>query len=104
MSVGSLADTPVVWRRYATDQVTGARESTTLGTLMARVQPRQGSEALQYGRDLELTPTLVYVAGRVDVQPEDELTTPDGARLLVRHVQDTQLAGLFTAITCERQR
>lgn len=104
MSVGSLAVTPVVWRRWSYSQVDGSRTATVLGQLTARVQPRQGSEALQYGRDLELTPVVVYVAGRVDVEPEDELTLPDGSVLLVRHVQDPDLLGTYTAVTCELQR
>lgn len=104
MSVGSLANTTLTWRRPTYPADGSARVIVTLGTLLARVQPLAGREAQQYGRELELTPVMVYVEGQVPVQIEDELILPDGLSLLVRHVRDPDLLGRYTAITCEGQR
>jgi len=104
VSVGSLANTSVQWHRPTYPPDGGARTLELRGELLARVQPAKGSEAMKYGRELELTPTVVYLAGRVDIEAEDELTLPGGQVLLVRHVQDTNLLGTFTTVTCEGQR
>jgi len=72
VSVGSLANTTVTWRRPTYPADGSARTIVTLGTLLARVQPLAGREAQQYGRELELTPVMVYVEGQVPVQVEDE--------------------------------
>lgn len=104
MSVGSLANTTVTWRRPTYPADGSARTVVTLGTLLARVQPLAGREAQQYGRELELTPIMVYIDGQVDVRVEDEFLAPDGLTLLVRHVRDPDLLGRYTAVTCEGQR
>lgn len=104
MSVASLADRTLRWRRVTLDPAGGAAVVTDLGSLTGRVQPGKGAEALQYGRDLELTPVVVYVAGSPAIEPQDELVGEDGTVFLVRHVQDPNLLGRFVAVTCEVQR
>jgi len=104
MSVGSIANTTLRWRRPSYPADGSARTLQDMGQVLARVQPLAGKEAQQYGRELELTPIMVYIDGQVDVRVEDEFLAPDGLTLLVRHVRDPDLLGRYTAVTCEGQR
>lgn len=103
MSVASLSNVTLEWRRRTYPADGSAPTTALLGTFTARVNPLSGAERKQYATELASVTHRIYIAGSVSVRASDLLRLPDGTDLIVRVVRDIDLLGFFATIDAEAQ-
>lgn len=104
MSVASLSNKAIrVTRLGAPSGAAQTRAITVIYNGKARVQPLNGRQRAELGRDLETVTTRAYIAGNVPIDTGDIMHADDD-EYLVRAVVDVDLLGRYTTLYCERQR